>query len=69
MLASSLTDAQRLARIPVEGRRASVRDEAEPPEVALFRRMYRTDFSASELAVIAEHLKAAHAGQACAAAG
>ena len=42
--------------------RGSVTDEADPPEAALFRRMYRTDFSASELAAIAEHLKAAHAG-------
>ena len=42
--------------------RGSVRDEADPPEAALFRRMYRTDFSASELALIAEHLKATHAG-------
>ena len=42
--------------------RGSVRNEADPPEAAFFRRMYRTDFSASELAVIAEHLKAAHSG-------
>jgi hypothetical protein len=37
-----------------------VRDEGDRPEVALFRRMYRTDFSPRELALIVEHLKASH---------
>lgn len=35
-------------------------DDVDAPKAALFKRMYRTDFSANELAVIAEHLEAVH---------
>ncbi|MCH7823505.1 MAG: hypothetical protein IH849_01775 [Acidobacteria bacterium] len=36
--------------------------KVDPTSAAIFERMYRTDFSARELAAIAEHLETAHRG-------
>jgi hypothetical protein len=44
--------------------RARIQDGAGPPEAAIFRRMYRTDFTARQLAGIAEHLRTAHSRRA-----
>jgi hypothetical protein len=35
--------------------------DEDPPEDILFERMYRTDFSAAEVAAISQHLRATHA--------
>lgn len=57
MMSGMFSAAKVLAR-PAAG---SAKEDADPPEAVLFERMYRTDFSVSELAAISEHLRAIHA--------
>lgn len=48
------------ARALAGAAKASSGDE-DLPEAVLFERMYRTDFSAGEVAAISEHLRTIHA--------
>lgn len=57
MMSGMFSAAKSLAQATID----SLEDESDAPAAALFKRMYRTDFSASEIAAISEHLKAAHA--------
>ncbi len=58
MVSGMFSTARALGAAAANGRAGNV----EPTPAAMFERMYRTDFSARELGVIAEHLEEVHRG-------
>jgi hypothetical protein len=57
MMSGMFSAAKALAGASIGG----ARDGAAPPRAVLFERMYRTDFSAEEVAAISKRLRTVHA--------
>lgn len=56
MMSGMFSTAKTLARAAAAG----AGDKGDPAAVIVFERMYRSDFSAGELAAVAEHLRTIH---------